>query len=1215
MDAVKNLKDLAELNLQNPRVNEFINTIIQKTGNPEDNFKQWFFKDLLEELGYLLGSEHHLEIGDIDHAYRIGSYGIGFEEKPPLLIAREGVFSYKDSLQKHLEQVEKYLGSPELHFLVLTDGINWYFYSKKSLKSETEYFLSLKTLQLLHPNSDHKLEELHYSKIVDTIRRWEDESYKESLDERFYKALKLWMDQIQNDIKGKVVPKTKDVSAEAVNFVNKLIFIRTLEDIGALPYNYLRNELKEKFHKWRKLDAAKKLLEETNEWIYKHYDTELFTQNNIFISPEVWEFLILGNISPITGVIFNPCLYDFNFSIIDFDVLGHVYEQYLAELKKERGIYYTRRLIVEYIVSKTVGKKAKEIVQEAITLLQKGDFERSKKIMNDNFFGLKILDPAPGSGSFLICAFDQLSELYQNWQDEYIYSYNEANKENSIPLFKEWARGKDVFDDWKEKIVLSCLHGCDLDAKAVGVAKLNLWLRLIRTNPDQYYWKNLQEKNILHALPNLSLNIITGNSLLGINRQETIQEISKEYSEDWKEIKELEKEYKKNFKLDSRIVEKVLSLKEKIRNHLRLKLNKQSRKNYPELELSQTATFWNLEFPFGEFDFVIGNPPYIGEEDHKELFRPIRNTSLIGEFYEGKMDYWYFFCHLGITFLKEGGEISFIVPHYWPTAEGAKRLIQRIVKETKIEELFDFNEYKVFKESAPGQHNMVFRFKKTKELGYPVVSRIIDLRITEDKLKEAFEEKEVAEVERFIAGRQDRLLDSSGKLYFSPKQVTNVCDIIQENTDIRLGGREGICDINQGIVSGPDQINSKILKKILLSEGVLDPTEEQIMALEQKLKLKRHDEVFVISHKTLDKLRLNKKEKGVIRPFFWASDIEPYFTDPQHESYIIYSTKDTIENIEDFPNLRSHLKRFKSVTELRRETKEGKNKWFHLHWPRRTKIFESLKIIGVRQTDIPTFAYVEIPYYVSMACNIITKKEDAPKKVSLQAITAVLNSQLAHFWFYHRGKRKGELLQIDGKPLEDFPIRIPNTAIAQKLELLAKNITKLKTFNYQLLKEWFNGTRALFGNSTTSVKEYLRSYSMPVLTKSTPVDSQTKLLDFKIALANNMLCFYTNQGLMTYKFKNASNALHLLYSLSYQFFIEKKKNKLIEKIWEIEIPYKYPTIFKEISVQNLFKELAIKFGKNSLNLSKIQKKIKEDEDEINLLVAKLYKVEDKDLSI
>lgn len=171
----------------------------------------------------------------------------------------------------------------------------------------------------------------------------------------------------------------------------------------------------------------------------------------------------------------------YDFSIIDADVLGTIYEQYLGHIlrktekrakltenhahRKKQGIYYTPPYIVNYIVRSTLGELLKD-----------------KKI---NVEHVRILDPACGSGSFLIKAFDVLNEYYKEHDEN--YTQTRLDPQLGIP-FKT-----------KSKILQNNIFGVDLDRQAVEIAQLNLLLKIA-------------EKG--HRLPILEQNIKVGNSLI-----------------------------------------------------------------------------------------------------------------------------------------------------------------------------------------------------------------------------------------------------------------------------------------------------------------------------------------------------------------------------------------------------------------------------------------------------------------------------------------------------------------------------------------------------------------------------------------------------------------------------------------------------------------------------------------------------------------------------
>ncbi|MEA3431655.1 MAG: N-6 DNA methylase, partial [candidate division WOR-3 bacterium] len=138
-----------------------------------------------------------------------------------------------------------------------------------------------------------------------------------------------------------------------------------------------------------------------------------------------------------------------------------------------------------------------------------------------------------------------------------------------------------------------------------------------------------------------------------------------------------------------------------------------------------------------KFDYVCSNPPYVGEKGHKELFRTVLSkypNYWWKNFYQGKMDYLYFFIILGLSKLKEGGKLGFITTSYWPATDGAGKLRKYILEQALIKEIVDFGETKIF-EGAKGQHNMVFILEKCPD------RRKAEKTIVEMDVKENIERK------------------------------------------------------------------------------------------------------------------------------------------------------------------------------------------------------------------------------------------------------------------------------------------------------------------------------------------------------------------------------------------------------------------------------------------------------------------------------------------
>src|SRR5206468_3252486 len=188
------------------------------------------------------------------------------------------------------------------------------------------------------------------------------------------------------------------------------------------------------------------------------------------------------------------------------DILGQVYEQFLGkvirlteghqakvedkpEVKKAGGVYYTPTYIVDYIVKNTVGK-----------LLEGKTPRQAAK--------LRILDPACGSGSFLIGAYQYLL----NWhRDRYV---DAGPAKHTRELYQGRGGAWHLTTSEKKRILLNNIFGVDIDPQAVEVTKLSLLLKVLEGESQESLARQLR---MFHerALPDLASNIKCGNSLIG----------------------------------------------------------------------------------------------------------------------------------------------------------------------------------------------------------------------------------------------------------------------------------------------------------------------------------------------------------------------------------------------------------------------------------------------------------------------------------------------------------------------------------------------------------------------------------------------------------------------------------------------------------------------------------------------------------------------------
>ncbi|BDI15627.1 hypothetical protein ANSO36C_14290 [Nostoc cf. commune SO-36] len=198
---------------------------------------------------------------------------------------------------------------------------------------------------------------------------------------------------------------------------------------------------------------------------------------------------------------------------INPDVLGYIFEKYINQ--KAFGAYYTRPQITEYLCDRTIHKLIVDRVNDALSdqyksfedineLLIKLDANVCRLLMDDILPNLSILDPACGSGAFLVAAMKTLIQVYSAvfgtiklMGDDTLKNKLEdiENSHPSIPYFI------------KKRIVSDNLYGIDIMEEATEIAKLRLFLALVSSAND------VEE---LEPLPNIDFNIMAGNSLIGL---------------------------------------------------------------------------------------------------------------------------------------------------------------------------------------------------------------------------------------------------------------------------------------------------------------------------------------------------------------------------------------------------------------------------------------------------------------------------------------------------------------------------------------------------------------------------------------------------------------------------------------------------------------------------------------------------------------------------
>jgi type I restriction-modification system DNA methylase subunit len=329
----------------------------------------------------------------------------------------------------------------------------------------------------------------------------------------------------------------------------------------------------------------------------------------------------------------------YEFSVMPAEILGNVYEQFLGkvirltaahqakveekpEVKKAGGVYYTPSYIVDYIVKNTVGKLCENKTPKQI-----------EKI--------KILDPACGSGSFLIGAYQELLDYHRDWYandgkeiasssptafarvNSAGTSRNDASpyrRRLNRPVYQGKGGQWFLTIDEKKRILLNNIYGVDIDSQAAEVTKLSLLLKVLE-NETQESLRLFHER----ALPDLGNNIKCGNSLIGPDFYQNQQ--------------------------------------------LGLFGDEQQQRKI-------NAFDWQKEFSEifkqGGFDAVIGNPPWVDIKGMNPEFVDYYFKSYSTT--ENRMNIYATFLHKAIDLLKSKGFLGFITPNSYLTQSSYKKL-------------------------------------------------------------------------------------------------------------------------------------------------------------------------------------------------------------------------------------------------------------------------------------------------------------------------------------------------------------------------------------------------------------------------------------------------------------------------------------------------------------------------------------------------------------
>jgi adenine-specific DNA-methyltransferase len=623
----------------------------------------------------------------------------------------------------------------------------------------------------------------------------------------------------------------------------------------------------------------------------------------------------------------------FYFNEIPIHILGSVYERFLGSIVKVTSKKINIEQKPEVLKANGVFYTPKYIVDHIVN-------ETVGRVINGlkpNLIAEKsFADIACGSGSFLIGVYDcihtYLVEYYNKRKAEAIRDGCILNTNGFYRLSLKQ----------KRSILINNLYGNDIDSQAVEVTQLSLFLKMLEEENQETI---IQKGNLLDVaiLPNLNRNIFHGNSLIG---KEIYDQKDLFSAGDIKQLYPFE--YWDNLP------------KQKIR---------------------------------GGFDAIVGNPPYVKEYTSKKTFENVKLGKL-NKYYQGKMDLWYFFVCYGIDLLKKDGRLGYIVPNNWVSNTGASILRNKILSDSLIDALIDFEDFMIF-QNASIQTMLVLLTKNHEIDDYTFLNQtfkgknLTSIEVNNDLVNAS---RNQCSVTKFPIINRSKYKDKF--LKFDEKIVEEILEKISSSKNFELDSKK---EVAQGIVTPQDSLNKKCAEKL---NNVY----------------KKGTGVFTLTNTEFNKLGCSKEEKKLIKPFYTTNELTKYFGDKKNSLWIVY-TDSTFKNpnsMKPYPNIKKHLDCFKDII-------TSSNFPYGLHRSREEKFFKGIKIISLRKCASPTFTYTEFDCYVSQTFNVIKSN-----RVDMKYLCGLLNSKLVRFWLLKKGKMQGSQFQIDKGPLLEIPIHVPN---------------------------------------------------------------------------------------------------------------------------------------------------------------------------------------------
>jgi len=713
---------------------EFIDPFFQELGWDVTNKAglAHAYKDVIHEDAISVGSSTKAP----DYCFRIGGTRKFFLEakKPSIDIKGDPHPAY---------QLRRYAWSAKLPLSILTDFEEFAVYDCNVRPKQSDGPATARIMYFTYKDYLDKWPDIADIFSKDAILKGSFDKFAASakkkrgtttVDTEFLAEIEKWRNMLARII----ALRNRDLSVREINFavqrtIDRIIFLRMCEDRGIETYRQLQAVSTGERTYRRLCEIFEKADQKYNSGLF-HFEDEPGRPTppdtltpNITIDDKDLKYLLHSLYYP-------QCPYEF--SVLPAEILGNVYEQFLGniievspgrrttvvpkpEVKKAGGVYYTPSYIVDYIVKNAVGN------------LIEGKTPR--QINN-----IKILDPACGSGSFLLGAYTYLLDYHRDW-----YVAHDGSK-HSKKIYQGRGGHHLLTIAEKKRILLNSIFGVDIDSQAVEVTKLSLLLKVLEGEDSQ----SIENQHRLfheRALPDLASNIKCGNSLIA-------------------------PDFFDNLEPEQRTT------------------NNEQRTTNNELYEKINPFDWHAEFPqiFSRknpgFDAIIGNPPYISVES---TFKDVTDYYLkVFESAYGRVNSFSLFVEASLALANRNAYTGLITSNRVLTNTQLAPLRNLLLKNSTIQSILTFKRA-VFKAAVD---TAVIVFKKTIPRQKHSILVWFDIN---DALQGDFKTNMIPQV----------AFSENPGVIFNVKSRPDVKNIIQKIKQASLP-IENICNVRDGIILG-----------------------------------------------------------------------------------------------------------------------------------------------------------------------------------------------------------------------------------------------------------------------------------------------------------------------------------------------------------------------------------------------------------------------------